>query len=790
MAKLSLRNILRAVRRLRDAVAQRTPSDAGEPRGSRRRILLWTLLIAAICGVLEAGEPLDDVLKAARDWTRARPSSGQIVVVGVDDKTGSRLGGFAFSRRHDAELVETLLRLGAHRVFFDRVYADATGPAGDREFARVLMRHRGRVFLGAISPYGPDRKRTETLPHPRFRHAAPYVSLNGAKTPLQLSANLTFADELGGRLVPSLSSALAGSPLRQTDYYRPDWSIQIDTVPTVSFADVIDGRVPAKRIAGKDVVVGPTSPSLQDIHLILFQGQNPGVYFHVIGAETLRAGTPVNWGWLPAFAVSLLLSILFLTVEVRRTQALIVGAGAALLLLLPIPLSAWLVQLDVVPALLLFGIVTWRGSTLRRVEHSQRTHSTSGLPNLFALIGEADLRAETLIALKLRNHAQILSSFEGETERELFQEIRRRLEIAGIGRVYHREDALFWSTAQPVNEELINHIRGLHKLLQQGVRLADRETDILTSFGIDADLDRPLRSRAASAALCAEEAARSNEVWRVYNAELSHASAWQLSLMSRLEVALQNGEIWVAYQPKVLLGDGRIIGAEALVRWQHPTAGALRPDHFIAAAEAHNRIAEITYFVLDRALADLCLLRAQGFELGVAVNLSAQMLNEDDLVARVLRALRRYDMPAHWLTLEVTETGDLLSTADHVRIMTELAALGVQLSIDDYGTGNATLEYLARLPSQEIKIDRTFITDLDQSEQNLILVRSTLDMAHKLGRKVVAEGVEKNEVMAVLRDLGCDVAQGYLLSKPVPIDDLVRILSQSAPQRRVRVVIS
>ncbi len=766
-------------------------NDPAARKATRKRILLWALLISAIFGALEAGEPLEDVLKAGRDWVRARPASGSIVVVGVDDRTGERFGGFSFSRTVDARLIDRLFVMGARRVFFDRVYADATTREGDRAFAAALARHPGRVFLGAISPHRPDGQRVETLPREEFQKVADYRSLNGVNTPFLLSANLTVADRFNGRLVPSLSSTLADREVLSEGYYRPDWSVRIKSVPTVSFIDILDGRVAVDEIAGKDVIVGPVSPSLQDIHPILFQGQNPGVYFHVIGAETLRRGSPQSWGWFPAYGCAIVFSILFLINRRKLTRTLSVAAATVFFLLLPGALSERLIDVDVVPAMVLFAVVAYRGSTLLRLEHSRHTNPSSNLPNLLAMADGLDGRRQPLVALKVRNHAQLVSSFRQDVEHALFQELCRRIQVAGdIDEIYHGEDALFWFAPQPVGEELINHIRGLHKLLNPAVVLNGREVDVLTSFGIDADEDRPIKSRVASAALCAEEAGRTNEIWKVYDAQRSHTAAWQLSLMSRLEFAIEQGEMWVAYQPKVSLSDGRIIGAEALVRWQHPMAGALRPDQFVSAAEAHNRIAELTYFVLDRSLRDLASLLDAGHDLGVAVNLSPQMLQESDLLDRVTALLDRHGVAPGSLTLELTETGDLLSASSHIELMGQLVSAGVQLSVDDYGTGNATLEYLAKLPSQEVKIDRTFITDLDSNDQNLILVRSTLEMAHRLGRKVVAEGVEREEEMDVLRDLGCDIAQGYLLSKPVPLAELVLMLDRDRPLRRVRVVIS
>jgi EAL domain-containing protein (putative c-di-GMP-specific phosphodiesterase class I) len=536
-------------------------------------------------------------------------------------------------------------------------------------------------------------------------------------------------------------------------------------------------------------VVGATSPSLRDVYPILFQGRFAGVYFHVIGAETLRSGTPRDWGWLPPFGCALALSCLFLLAQRRTTQLLTIAVALATFAALPVFLASRLIDVDVFPAVLLFSIVGYRGFSLAQVEATRRLNPSSELPNLVALVEGETGRAPSIIALKLRNQAEILASFSNDVERLLIREVERRFRAAGgTEQLYHGEDGLFWTSSQPVCDEFLQHLRGLHKLLAQPIALGERSVDLLTSFGIDGSTDRPLKSRIASALLSAEEAARANEVWKVYDPQRSHAAAWQLSLMGRLDLAIEAGEIWVAYQPKISLASRGIVGMEALVRWNHPTVGPLSPDQFIAAAEAYNKIVPLTYFVLDRALADLAALQSAGHALGVSVNLSPKLLEERDLIERLSAALRKHGIAPFEVTLEVTETGELLNVPGSIEMMQRLVETGVKLSIDDYGTGNATLEYLARLPSHEVKIDRTFITDLDTNRDNLILVRATLEMAHRLGRKVVAEGVENEAVLSVLQRLGCDVAQGYLLSRPIPFPDLLAFLDRSAPPERVRVV--
>jgi len=754
----------------------------------RLRILGWALLLAMICGLLEAAEPIEDMVKATRDLARARPASGQFVVVKVDERTARALGTLSFSRRHDAALLDRLFAMGARRVFLDRVYADRTSPAEDRAFADALRRHRGRVFLGAIGSSGGDLE--ELVPLPEFRKIADYRGINGRPQPFSLGASLPFAVAIDGAMVPSMAAEMAGHAPASDAHFRPDWSVRIASIPDFSFSDVLAGAVPRDRIAGRDVIVGWTAATLRDIHRVPFQGLQPGVFFHVVGAETLLQGTPARLGWPPLVLAAFPLAGLYLLSRRWLTRGLAMALAIGLIGPLPFVLDMHLIEVDVLPALLFLAVTGYQGTSLKRLETTRRSHPASALPNLVALMEEPD-QPGTLVALKIRNFPQIAASFTTSVEGSLFREVERRIRVAGnTGPVYHGEDALFWFEREPLSHELINHIGGLHKLLTQPLRIEDRDVDLLVSFGIDVDRDRPMPSRVASATLCAEEAAQANDLWKVYDAQRLDKAAWELSLMGRLSAALANGEVWVAYQPKVDLATRQIIGAEALARWHHPTAGFIPPDQFIPAAEAHNRIADLTYFILRRALEDLAELRRRGHDgLGIAVNLSPRMLLDPAIVGEVVRLLAANGLPRDALTLEVTETIDFLSSPAKVRTMEELARTGVRISIDDYGTGSATLEYLSRLPSQEVKIDRTFISNLDTDAQNMILVRSTLEMAHKLGRKVVAEGVENEPVMQVLKQLGCDVAQGYLLGKPVPFAQLTEMLDGDLPLAQRRLVI-
>ncbi|SEJ59795.1 putative bifunctional diguanylate cyclase/phosphodiesterase [Demequina mangrovi] len=253
----------------------------------------------------------------------------------------------------------------------------------------------------------------------------------------------------------------------------------------------------------------------------------------------------------------------------------------------------------------------------------------------------------------------------------------------------------------------------------------------------------------------------------------------RLQLLADLRTALSETALHVEYQPQVDLASGRTVGVEALVRWHHPERGLVRPDEFVPLAENSGLILELTTFVLDQALRDLAAWRARGHEVRMAVNLSARHLSDLALPRLVAEAIERHGVPATSLVLEVTETGILSDPIRADLVIRELRQLGVAIAIDDYGTGNASLNYLRRLQIDELKIDRSFVSNIQADDHDLIIVRSTIELALALGLRVVAEGVEDAPTAVALAELGPVIAQGFHLGRPAPAATVLQALEGS-----------
>lgn len=257
----------------------------------------------------------------------------------------------------------------------------------------------------------------------------------------------------------------------------------------------------------------------------------------------------------------------------------------------------------------------------------------------------------------------------------------------------------------------------------------------------------------------------------IYSPEYDPHSTKRLAIVSELGRAIRENQLCLYYQPKVLLSEKRCYGFEALIRWIHPELGFVPPADFIPIAELTTMIHQLTAWVLEKAIEQCRRWQDQGMSLSVAVNLSARNLMDDNITKLVERLLSKYQLPASRLELEITESSIMTDPTRALRNLDALHELGVHLAIDDFGTGYSSLAYLKRLPVQTLKIDNSFVRNMLEDLQDELIVNSTIHLAHNLGLTVVAEGVENEELLARLHDMGCDEAQGYYIGRPMAVNN-------------------
>ena len=745
------------------------------------RTLLWIAIAGLIFGALGMGEIAEDTLRTMRNSLHAHKASGDIVLVELDNQSLRDVGSWPWPRRVQAELTDGLTRAGAKRIFFDVQFYSQTNAVDDRAFADAIRRSQ-RVVLGVGSSLGPSAK-PDQPPLGLFAEHAALGAITTNHNYQNAVWRLAYAVEFNGQALPSFAASLADKSGEIGKSFMLDYSVDPESIPTVSAGAVLNERFDPALIRGKDVVIGSTSNLLGDINFIPGFRQAGGVYVHLIGAETLKAGSPVSVSWLFLYAATLALAALVLHGRAERHQFLLLGSIILALLIGPAAFESQQIYVDITPALFVLLLTT--GLLLRRRFRKRGlVDPISGLPNLTALRSNRAGRGQALIVGRVLNYAEIVATLPADSERHLVDQIVTRLSVGAPDRVlFHGDDGIFaWfdDPAKPFG----HHLEALHALFRTPVRVNGMSIDLSISFGVEIGSGRSLANRLGSALLAAEEAAHDGLKWKYHDPDSLQDASWKLSMLSQLDEAVDRGEVWVAYQPKIDLRTRQIIGAEALARWTHPQKGPIAAAEFIAAAEQNDRIGKLTGFVLDQAIKAVAMLNRGGGEFGMSVNLSGRLLSDKGLVGRIAILLERHKVEAKHLTLELTETAAIAGSGHALELLMQLRDLGVNVSIDDYGTGLSTLEYLKKIPAGEIKIDQSFIRGMVENRSERLMVGSTIALAHSLGRRVVAEGVESREALEILAELECDVVQGFITGRPMSLDSLRRRL---ASERRIKV---
>lgn len=419
------------------------------------------------------------------------------------------------------------------------------------------------------------------------------------------------------------------------------------------------------------------------------------------------------------------------------------------------------------------GIAVREGQLAHNALHDNLT----GLPNR-ALVMErlgsaiAAERPVALLYLSIENLSAINESSGAEGVEQLLLQVGQRLQStlrAGdtVARLSANEFLLLLD--QTTSDGAVATGDALQRLFSEPQRIDNHDIALECCIGITVypENGNSAQELVNRAAIARKDAAFLPGRLQIYQDGRDLAHQRQISLIRDLRKAPQNGELMLHYQPKLDIRQGTVRQAEALLRWAHPQFGNVSPAEFIVLAERTGSIHLLTNWVIEEAMRQLAEWRKRGLVLQVSVNISADDLLGDDLAGFVVSLLKQYGVPAEQLVFEITESAIMSQPEKALVVLHKLRDCGISLSIDDFGTGYSSLAHLKRLPVQELKIDQSFVRDLDETSEDAVIVRSTIEMSHNLGLKVVAEGVEYQHSLDLLRRWHCDTAQGYLISRPL-----------------------
>lgn len=787
-----------------------TPPSSPSGFSLARCLATVTLIAALVAAITATGalRPIEDALASQRFGLIQRPASQGLVLVEIDAASLDAADVWPWDRDRYAQALRNLDAAGARLVGFDVDFSARSSTEMDQAFATAIAGAPGVVILPTfVQPAqrrAPGAPLVENAPLTQFSDESLLASVNVvADGDGQVRRYLRgFAADEAYR--PTMAALMAGEAHGRTSAFHIDYGIQPASIPTLSFHDVYANRFDPDLVRGRLVLVGASALELGDNLATPRHGILPGVFVHALAYESLAQGRALN-GPHPLFTLALILGVAFTLRPTRRAITLDMLTRRhllvlALILVLPVVIQIMAPAfLPVAPLLLtqaLCLIVAIRNELARRGEdivrarevgllHLAMHESETELPNRRALLAEiarvrqAEPGAIAVLAIGVDRYAQMRAAIGYGMANDVVRAVAARLlrtchasrlgylSTGVLGLVVRRGDIA-------ALEAELTRLETLDPAYQVEGALVDAFLRLGVAYDWNpAETDERLLEQAT---IALDEARMRDQRRLMFQPAAFQDPTLNLSLMSDLRQGLEEGQLALHYQPK-RAADGAIVGVEALMRWSHPTRGAIRPDIFIQAAEETGAIRELTEWTLTRALADSAALRNAGHDLLVSINVSGRMLTDLAFREFVLAAVRGR---AHELCLEVTETAVIESPQAAVEAVAAFRQAGLAISIDDYGVGLSSLSYLKILEADELKLDRSIATEVGAERDRLIL-RSTIELAHSLGMKVVAEGVEDEAVEAVLLGLGCDLIQGYLISRALPLSDLGRFLEAATP---------
>ncbi|MBE9169859.1 CHASE2 domain-containing protein [Pleurocapsales cyanobacterium LEGE 06147] len=601
----------------------RNPGGVGSLlRRKRAKVAALAVLFGLVSAAIELPLPAEDFYRAVRAEIRSRPAPQDIVMIAIDDKTLNAFDRNNPSRVQDSQLIERLVASGVERITFDRAHADPESSQADALFARTLERHKGRVWLG-IAPQREVGFQVveEIAPRAEFRDKANLAGMSAVGSPFGLSITFHTKVEMDGATHPSLSAALAEyeGPDRT---FRPDYAFDPATLPSFSYVDVLNGKVAQSALAGKNVIIGKSYFESSDYYTLpLRDGRIAGAYFHIMGAHTLKRGVPADLQWYPAMLLATIAIFALMLGRTKSTRSLLgVGVG---LLFIPLLFDEFGVNIDIMPALL---ALLWAGIGFKRIARKYYSSEVDAMTTSAISSDKANSESD-VYALKIASLSEMSDDWSARELGEFVNTLIAYVKGPGdAGDVAFERDILVWLAPRMTTEELERHADGLALMLKTAISHDWRSASTGPALGIDTNHSLPLGQRIRKAMQAAEEAASRGARFIINDAAHLEARNHRLEILRLLEKGLRDRSITVAYQPKVDLASGRIVGAETLIRWQPDGGDYVNPQELVQAAETGDRINELTLVVMEAALADGKQAIALDPTFKLAVNMSAKSL--------------------------------------------------------------------------------------------------------------------------------------------------------------------
>jgi EAL domain-containing protein (putative c-di-GMP-specific phosphodiesterase class I) len=739
----------------------------------RLRHAVFAIVLAALFSAATIFRPVDIGIWSMQSKMFDKQPSGEIALVTFESSDAST-GAVVASR----QLIDTLKKLdadGAKRVVLDFPIRKSGAGELDGELRETLIGFGDRAVLTRTV-------RTDLLESRAVAETDAYFSrdMHVASSDYETDfldfvwgVDPYYAD--GKANLPALWTVLADAGDQKRPVH-PDYAIHTPSIPHGSSTALMNGSSIA--VAGKTVVLGATGSPARSVK-VPNQGFVNSSLVHIVGAETAKRGSGqfIDWGMsITCFGIAFFLILAIMRTRSRRRIgyavwmlaigiAIVVASGLGIRIIFTGPLGF----------AGLFAIMRFTANFKRR---HLNIELRSGLPNFVAMNRDMGNRIGreriAIVVAKIARLDAIFATLSQGDQGKYLRQIAGRLSLGEQGQTIYYDGGKNFAFVLPIAaySDLQGHLEGLRAIASQSVSVSKRDLDVSMTVGVDQSFEKPMASRLNSAIAAADQAREAyRPVFVISNFE-ADSEDWDYSLQARLEDALSEDRIGIKLQPQANLQTGEIVGAESLARWVDEKHGDISPARFILQCERAGRLDDLTKRITHKTLRAAERLLEDGFEPQISINVSAIQFVDHRIADLVEENLAASRMNPRNLVIEVTETARIEDFAVAREVFERIGKSGVRFSIDDFGIASANFDALSELPFDEIKIDQTFVHRMRTSKMARSIVASVIRLAGETGLVSVAEGIEDRESYQMLRDLGCDIGQGFYIARPLTLAEL------------------
>jgi diguanylate cyclase len=752
---------------------------------NKPKIARTMLAFAAICGTLGALDffkPASLGLSVVQSKVSTKAVSGDIVVVGIDSSSIKEVGRWPWPRDTQAELLKKIDGYGPKAVYLDIGYQGKTTARADASLKQAIETMKAPISVIALASEKDDGTTQTVFSDPAAVGSAHRVSA-------AVSYYFGYVWELPSTVYtekgPLLSIAASATPVKALDRkpFRIDYSFDPSSIPTYSAKDVFSGTLKGKRLLGKTVMIGMTDMTQNDVHSMPGWGQRPGIKFQALGAETLKSGKPIDWGWPPLFLIALLFSAVMLSqsgLKYSRTVTWLGNFGI-------IAASTWLTVTSIgnnpLPSVAFLTITGYYIGRQKSALIRSIRYEDTGFSNMTSYMVDEVVSNALFIAASLHRPETKRGYILEADSMKIMKEAGRRLStIIDERQLTHNEDQQFlWEMPQLATSNLSNHLEGLRQLFAEPLIVDGRPIDVDIFFGVDRDINTNIKQRTLSALHAADIARQTDATFKIATT-ISFDDHFISQFKLEFDAAISNGDITTVFEAQQDLSDVQVRSAEASLSWTHPSYGRIANGKLFALAKSSGHLATVTHFLCEQAIENAAQFGKLCPGFGMSVKVSIEIVMNPDFGRAMRNAVEKAQCSASDITFDIIGLHDLKHNQMAKAAVNELQKLGFRIGIGGFGITSSDIDLLKIFTPDEIFLAETFSAELLGSTSNQIFADGALRIASAKNIVSTAEGINDRDVLKELSRRGCDRGKGKIIARAMNFNDFSRTYLLMSPK--------